>query len=60
VTTTCSSDAVNNVLELGADVALDYTQHDVMHELQQLQRYILTPIKVSSQFLIVTAVMCAE
>jgi len=28
------------VLELGADVALDYTKHDVMHQLQQLHRYI--------------------
>jgi len=41
VTTTCSSDAVEKVLELGADIALDYTEHDVMHELQRLHRYSL-------------------
>ena len=41
VTATCSSDAVDRVLELGADIALDYTKYDVMHELQQLHRYIL-------------------
>ena len=41
VTSTCSSDAVDRVLELGADIALDYTKHNVMQELQRLHRYIL-------------------
>lgn len=39
VTTTCSSDAVDKVLKLGADIALDYTKHNVMHELQRLHRF---------------------
>jgi len=41
VTTTCSSDAVDKVLKLGADIALDYTKHNVMHELQRLHRCFL-------------------
>jgi NADPH:quinone reductase-like Zn-dependent oxidoreductase len=39
VTTTCSSDTINKVLELGADIALDYTRHDAMLELENLPRF---------------------
>jgi len=51
VTATCSSDAVSRVLELGADVALDYTKHDVMHELQNLHRYALDSVGASLSML---------
>jgi len=38
VTTTCATDAIDKVLELGADVALDYTRHDARVELEALPR----------------------
>jgi len=36
VTSTCAGDAVMKVLELGADIALDYTKEDVFLELKRL------------------------
>ena len=35
--TTCAGDAVISVLELGADIALDYTKENVFVELKKLQ-----------------------
>ncbi|KAK2169508.1 hypothetical protein LSH36_9g09067 [Paralvinella palmiformis] len=39
VTSTCAGDAVMKVLELGADIALDYTKEDVFLELKRLPQF---------------------